>query len=66
MATIGEMVQRIKDRTPPPNPDGGIGGLTDEELKPWTDLLNGPDRLCECGETPGSCCSPILPPKGLP
>lgn len=53
--TIGEFINR-KSR---PNPDGGIGGLTDAELAPFNDLLNGPRKLCECGETEGSCCSPL-------
>jgi hypothetical protein len=60
--TIGDLVRRIPRRDP--NPDGGSGGLTDEELAPFTDLLNGPHKVCECG-SPGCGC-PIIPPRGLP
>lgn len=47
---------------PDANPDGGIGGLTPAEDAELSDLLNGPHKLCECGD-PG-CGSPI-PKPGL-
>lgn len=52
--SIGDLVKR-KDRKP--NPDGGIGGLTEEELAPFNDLLN--DGRCECGLCTADCSSPI-------
>lgn len=30
-----------------------------KDRAPESDLLNGPHKLCECGQTPGSCCSPV-------
>lgn len=57
---IGEMVQRIKDRRPEPNPDGGIGGLTPAEESQLSDLLNQ-DYPCECGVC--GCNSPLIEPK---
>lgn len=30
-----------------------------KDRTPESDLLNGPHKLCECGQTPGSCCSPV-------
>ena len=58
---IGEMVSRIKERAPSPNPDGGIGGLTDAEERQLSDLLND-DYPCECGVC--GCNTPLLEPRG--
>lgn len=60
MRTIGAMVKQIKDRTPP-NPDGGIGGLTPGEEAELSDLLNGEHRICECMAC--ECGSPLIVPK---
>lgn len=62
MRTIGAMVKQIKDRTPP-NPDGGIGGLTPGEEAELSDLLNGAHKTCECGQP--ACGSPLIIPKSI-
>ena len=64
MATVGAMVKRITERTPPRPVDGGIGGLTPAEDAELSDLLNGPHKVCECG-SPGCGC-PLITPKHLP
>lgn len=60
---IGEQVARMVARREPrpANPDGGLGDLTPAEEARWTDLLNAPGDLCECGKC--GCGSPILEPK---
>lgn len=58
--SIGDMVRRMVDDREPRNPDGGIGGLTAGEEHELDDLLNGPHKLCECGQ-PGCGC-PIFKP----
>lgn len=62
MKNIGELVEQIKARSTPPNPDGGIGGLTAGEEAELSDLLNGEHRTCECGIC--DCSSPLIEPKG--
>lgn len=51
---IPDMVRGITERTPGPNPDGGIGGLTAGEERELDDLLNGPHKACACGGD-GTC-----------
>lgn len=51
---IGDLVLRHRRDEPEPR------------NTPPGELLNWPHKLCECGETPGSCCSPIPIPRGLP
>lgn len=70
---IGRFIRRFQD-----NPDGGLGGLTpaeDVELVKiqtegadlaealgMSDLVNGSDKLCECGD--GWCGNPVHREEG--
>jgi hypothetical protein len=63
---IGDMVRAmVAERVPrePANPDGGLGGLTDDELQPFNDLLNA-EYPCECGVDGCNSPLPIDPTRG--
>lgn len=60
---IGEMAARMVERTPPRDPDGGIGTLTPAEDAQLTDLLNS-EPPCECGVC--GCNNPIWEPGRRP